>query len=134
MRRRRERGRDDALPWPRSSQASARGRGYCLQKSPLGFPSPAEPPGSPLYSVWRSPFSRGSKPGSPLRRALSRDVSVTCLKLGPSLLNPTPPLLFASINFLNFRHIPHFLRQIKSSAQGQWKWEEGFHLLEMFSV
>ena len=138
---RRECRRDDALPWPRSSQASASGRGYCLQNSPLGPSHPAELPGSPLYKIWLFSllFSCGSKPGSSpwgllTRRALSRDISVMCLKLSPSLLNPPPPFLFASINFLNFRHIPHFLRQIKSSAQGQWKQEEGFHLLEMFSV
>lgn len=136
---RRECRRDDALHWPRSSQASASGRGYCLQNSPLGLSSPAELPGSPLYRIWRSLFSCGSQPGSSrrgprTRRALSRDISAMCLKLSPSLLSPPPPFLFASINFLNFRHIPHFLRQIKSSGQGQWKWEEGFHLLEMFSV
>lgn len=137
LRTQRERRRDDALHWPRSSQASA--SGYCLKNSPLGIASPAEAPGSPLYRIWRWPFHRGSQPGSARRgprthRALSRDISVMCLKLSPSLLSPPPPFLFASINFLNFRHIPHFLRQIKSSGQGQWKWEEGFHLLEMFGV
>lgn len=102
-------------------------------------PGARREPRSPLYRVWRLLFSRGSRPGSSLwgpltRRALSRDISVMRLKLGPSLLNPPPPFLFASINFLNFRHIPHFLCQIKSSGQGRWKQEEGFHLLEMFSV
>lgn len=137
----RECRRDEALHWPRSSLASASGRGYCRQNSPLGLPSPAEPAGlgSPLYSIWRRLFSHGSKPGSSLwgplmRRALSRDMSIMCLKLSPSLLNPPPPFLFASTNFPNFRHIPHFLRQIKSSGQGQWKQEEGFNLLEMFSI
>lgn len=50
------------------------------------------------------------------------------------LTQPTSSFLFASINFPNPGHIPHSLRQIKSSAQAQWEQEEGFHLLEMFAV
>lgn len=60
--------------------------------------------------------------------------SALCLELSPSLLKPPPPLPFASINFLHFRQIPHFLHQIKSWGQGQWKWEDSFHLLEMVGV
>lgn len=93
----------------------------------LGLPDPAGSQGR----LWLLLHSQGSEPG---RGSLRGDTSVVCLELCPSLLNPPPPSPFASINFLNFRQIPHFLRQIKSSGQGQWKWEDDFHLLEMFGV
>lgn len=101
----------------------------------------ASPRGSHIRQAPRAGSGSCSTPGArslavdpALLPALHGDTSIVCLELSPSLLNPPPSFPFASINFLHFRQIPHFLRQIKSSGQGQRKWEDGCHLLEMFSV